>query len=157
PLSFRGGAARFPRLRAGCARKSSELATTRNLSAGTAYISMRPFFLLVEGIVCSTGHPLRRYGLALRIALTGLLLALCPGVFALNPSLQISQYAHTSWTIRGGFFKGRVHSIAQTPDGYLWISTDSGLLRFDGVRFVPWQPPSGQSLPSNDVQGMVGA
>lgn len=44
--------------------------------------------------------------------------ALCPRGFALDPSLDISQYAHTSWTVRDGFFKGNVFSIAQTPDGY---------------------------------------
>src|SRR5437879_6258291 len=65
-----------------------------------------------------------------------LLAGLCPCAFGLNPSLQINQYAHKAWTIREGFFKSKVLSIAQTPDGYLWIGTDSGLVRFDGVRIV---------------------
>ena len=75
-------------------------------------------------------------------------LALCPCAFALNPSLDINQYAHTAWTVREGFFKGTITSIAQTPDGYLWLGTEFGLLRFDGVRSVPWQPPAGEHLPS---------
>ena len=79
---------------------------------------------------------------------TALLLACCPCASALNPSLDISQYAHTSWTIRDGFLKGIINSIAQTPDGYLWLGTDFGLVLFDGVRFVPWAPPPGQHLPS---------
>src|SRR4029453_9901432 len=41
----------------------------------------------------------------------------------------------------------RITVMAQTPDGYLWLGTELGLLRFDGVRIVPWQPPPGQSLP----------
>jgi ligand-binding sensor domain-containing protein len=65
---------------------------------------------------------------------------------ALNPSLDINQYAHHAWTIRDGFFKGMVLSIAQTPDGYLWLGTESGLLRFDGVRFVEWAPPGSRSF-----------
>jgi len=61
-------------------------------------------------------------------------------VFALDPSLDVSQYAHTAWKIRDGFPKGIIQSIAQTPDGYLWLGTEFGLLRFDGVRSIPWQP-----------------
>ena len=62
----------------------------------------------------------------------GVLLACCPCAFALNPSLDINQYAHNAWTVRDGFFKGVIYSIAQTPDGYLWLGTEFGLLRFDG-------------------------
>jgi signal transduction histidine kinase/ligand-binding sensor domain-containing protein len=36
--------------------------------------------------------------------------------------------------------------MTQTPDGYLWLGSEFGLFRFDGVRFIPWQPPAGQKL-----------
>src|SRR5258706_1453881 len=85
------------------------------------------------------------------IVLAGLLLAWCPRAFALNPALDVSQYAHTAWRAREGFSKGAINAIAQTPDGYLWLGTEFGLLRFDGVRNVAWQPPPGQHLPSNLV------
>lgn len=85
------------------------------------------------------------------IVLVCFLLMCCPSAFALDPSLDISQYAHTSWKIREGFTKGVIASIAQTPDGYLWLGTEFGLLRFDGVRAVPWQPPAEQPLPSNTI------
>ena len=75
--------------------------------------------------------------------------------FGLDPSLEVSQYAHTSWKIREGFATGTIHEIAQSPDGYLWLATESGLLRFDGVRTVPWQPPPGEQLPSNDIRALV--
>jgi signal transduction histidine kinase/ligand-binding sensor domain-containing protein len=87
--------------------------------------------------------------------LFGLILAWCPCAFALNPSLEISQYAHKAWTIRDGFFKGTIDAIAQTPDGYLWLGTEFGLLRFDGVRSVPWQPPAGERLPSNLIISLL--
>jgi ligand-binding sensor domain-containing protein len=48
--------------------------------------------------------------------------------------INISQYAHTSWKTREGFTRGLIESIAQTPDGYLWLGTQLELLRFDGVR-----------------------
>ena len=82
------------------------------------------------------------------------MLARCPGAVALNPAFDVSQYAHTSWKIRDGFSKGTIFSIAQTPDGYLWLGTELGILRFDGVRPVPWQPPSGQQLPSNNIRAL---
>ena len=93
---------------------------------------------------------------ALGIAVAG---AICtsPPAFALNPALDVSQYAHTAWKIREGFAKGGINDIAQTPDGYLWLGTDFGLLRFDGVRAVPWQPPSGQSLASEYVMRLLAA
>jgi len=81
----------------------------------------------------------------------GIVLAWCPAMLALNPALDVSQYAHTSWKIRDGFTKGYISSIAQTSDGYLWLGTEFGLLRFDGVRNVAWQPPPDQHLPSSTI------
>jgi len=87
----------------------------------------------------------------------GMVLACCAGASALDPSLDISQYAHTAWKVREGFSKGTIETIAQTPDGYLWLGTEFGLLRFDGVRAVPWQPPSGEHLPSSDIRSLIAA
>src|SRR5262245_9842027 len=89
------------------------------------------------------------------IALAVMLLILCSRLFALNPALDVSQYAHTSWKIRDGFPKGQIISIAQASDGYLWLGTEFGLVRFDGVRNVPWQPPTGQQLPSNTIYSLL--
>ncbi len=97
----------------------------------------------------------RQYGRAV-IAL-GLLLACCRCAFALDPSLDISQYAHTAWKISEGFGKGTIWTITQTPDGYLWLATEFGLRRFDGVRTVEWQPPAGEHLPSSDIRSLIAA
>src|SRR5580700_1587814 len=88
--------------------------------------------------------------------LAGLLMA-GPRMYALNPTLDVSQYAHTAWKIRDGFAKGSILSIAQTPDGYLWVGTAFGLSRFDGVRNVPWEPPPNQHLPSTVISRLVSA
>ena len=84
-----------------------------------------------------------------------MLLALCGGAPAVDPSLDVSQYAHTAWKVREGFAKGAIQLIAQTPDGYLWLGTDFGLLRFDGVRAVPWQPPGSEQLPSSFISALL--
>ena len=94
---------------------------------------------------------------ALGAVLTGILLASRPCAFALNPTLDVSQYAHTAWKIRDGFVKGSILSIAQTPDGYLWVGTAFGLSRFDGVRNVAWEPPPNQHLPSTVIARLVAA
>ena len=66
---------------------------------------------------------------------------------ALNVSGVSSQYGHAKWTLRDGGLRGYPRSIAQTLDGFLWLATDDGLQRFDGVRFTSWEPPAGSSLP----------
>ena len=75
----------------------------------------------------------------------------------LNPEVDVSQYAHTSWKIRDGFVRGTIVAIAQTPDGYIWLGTEFGLRRFDGVRHVLWQPPAGQVLPSSYIRSLLAA
>ncbi len=84
-----------------------------------------------------------------------LLLVLSAGAFALDPSLDVSQYAHTAWKIREGFTKGTIFAVAQTPDGYLWLGTEFGLVRFDGVQAISWQPPDGAQLPSNWINALL--
>jgi len=91
------------------------------------------------------------------IIAAAILLKCCSCAFALNPTLDVSQYAHTAWKVSEGFCKGVIFSMAQTADGYLWIGTDSGLFRFDGVRSVQWQPPAGDQLPSSEIRSLLGA
>ncbi len=55
--------------------------------------------------------------------------------------------AHTAWSVRDGSLRGGLTSVTQTKDGYLWLGTGLGLLRFDGVRFLDWEPPTRKSLP----------
>jgi len=95
-----------------------------------------------------------RGAVALGLVLAGVLLGSCPGALALDPALDVSQYAHAAWKVRDGFVRGAVFAIAQTHDGYLWLGTESGLVRFDGVRAVAWQPPNGEKLPHNFISSL---
>ena len=66
-----------------------------------------------------------------------LLLFLAPSsAWAVDPARHISQYAHSAWRTQDAVFNGSPVVITQTTDGYLWIGTNVGLLRFDGVRNV---------------------
>jgi signal transduction histidine kinase/ligand-binding sensor domain-containing protein len=54
----------------------------------------------------------------------------------------MSQYVRERWTAESGFPQGPVYAIAQGSDGYLWIGTDRGLVRFDGFNFRVMDSPS---------------
>jgi signal transduction histidine kinase/ligand-binding sensor domain-containing protein len=68
----------------------------------------------------------------------------------------MSQYGHTAWRTQDGFVN-LPGAITQTTDGYIWIGVSPGILRFDGVKFTPWSPPSGQSLPSTGISYLLGS
>ena len=69
---------------------------------------------------------------------------------ALDPQKLITQFTHTSWTAKDGV-PGPVRAIAQTPDGYLWLGTEAGLYRFDGLHFVAWEPSFGEQIRGSAV------
>ena len=68
---------------------------------------------------------------------------------ALDPSLQPSQYILDQWQIPEGLPQNAAVSIARTPDGYLWIGTQEGLARFDGVRFVVFDRSNETAIQNN--------
>lgn len=70
-----------------------------------------------------------------RAALSGVLL-FAGGLNALDPAHDIIQYAHAALTRQNSRMPGSVFSLAQTPDGTLWVGTEFGLWRFDGARFL---------------------
>ena len=70
---------------------------------------------------------------------------------ALNPSKAISQYVRDKWGADRGFVGGAVFAISQSRDGYLWIGTERGLVRFDGLNFTLLQHP----LPGSPLIGPV--
>jgi ligand-binding sensor domain-containing protein/uncharacterized membrane protein YphA (DoxX/SURF4 family) len=76
----------------------------------------------------------------------------CISVYALDPSETLAQYSHTSWSRLGSLPNTPVNTFQQTPDGYLWLGTEeTGLIRFDGRRFVRWEGKSGQRLPAQSI------
>jgi signal transduction histidine kinase/ligand-binding sensor domain-containing protein len=91
----------------------------------------------------------------LRIAL--LVLASPHAGYALEAANLLTQDAHSALKPQEQGFAGTPLSIAQTADGYVWIGTTAGLVRFDGVRFVTWTPPVGQALVSQYVVSLLAA
>jgi signal transduction histidine kinase/ligand-binding sensor domain-containing protein len=83
------------------------------------------------------------------------LLAVGPA-WGLDPYRRISQYGHTAWRGLDGFVN-QPTAIAQSTDGYLWVGTRTGLMRFDGVRFTRWVSPRGEVLPGRSLGALLGA
>ena len=50
---------------------------------------------------------------------------------------------------------GRIRTIRQDSDGYLWLATDAGLIRFDGARFDDWRGTAGSRLPSGAATSLL--
>ena len=73
-------------------------------------------------------------------ALLWLLLCAAGSALALNPALHIGQYGHDVWTSQNGLPGEAVYQIMRSPDGYLWLRSSAGLVRFDGVRFARVEP-----------------
>jgi signal transduction histidine kinase/ligand-binding sensor domain-containing protein len=90
------------------------------------------------------------------VAATAFVLATRPAL-ALDPKARITQYRHTAWRVPEGPFESAPNAIAQTTDGYIWIGTDTGLLRFDGVRFRRWTPPADTRWSSTGIVSLLGA
>jgi len=63
------------------------------------------------------------------------LLCLVHEARGLDPNRLPSQYVREEWLRASKFPGGAVNTIGQTADGYLWIGTDKGLIRFDGFNF----------------------
>lgn len=59
--------------------------------------------------------------------------------------------AHQAWGTAEGLPQSSVHAIAQTPDGFLWVATEGGLARYDGVQIVAYDRSSLPAMPSADL------
>ena len=65
----------------------------------------------------------------------------------------LTDYTLTSFGRKDGL-AGPVWAIAQGADGFLWLGTDEGLIRFDGVRFVAWDQFGAAPLPRLTVRSL---
>lgn len=70
---------------------------------------------------------------------------------ALSPDRGLAQYVHSAWGAEEGYAAGTIYAIAQSPDGYFWLGTERGLVRFDGSEFKVMEPP----LPDRIAEGAV--
>jgi len=92
--------------------------------------------------------PQRSIPKRLIIGLTCALYASAPSPAAAQSRDVLAEYTVTSWSARNGLPSNGVWAIAQDAVGYLWLATDAGLVRFDGIRFVSGESLGLDGLPS---------
>ncbi|NQV72189.1 response regulator [bacterium] len=73
----------------------------------------------------------------------------------LDPQKAITQYAHTAFTTKNGLPQNTISAIVQTNDGYLWLATQEGLVRFDGVQFTVFDSKNSDFIPVNTINQLV--
>jgi signal transduction histidine kinase/ligand-binding sensor domain-containing protein len=89
-----------------------------------------------------------------------MILALAAALLAGSPAPDsillrpIHQLAHKTWAAQDGA-PTEIRVLAQTGDGYLWLGTVSGLVRFDGVQFAPFLPQGNDTLPATGVRALM--
>lgn len=78
---------------------------------------------------------------------------LCGAVSAAQP--HVAPRALQTWQTDSGLPQNSVHAVAQTTDGYLWVGTEGGLARFDGLQFTVFDTQNTPSLRSNNIRALL--
>src|SRR5262245_25939031 len=87
-------------------------------------------------------------------ALLAVVCLACPA-YSIDPNRMLSHYIRDRWGVDKGFTAGSITAFAQTPDGYLWIGTEKGLTRFDGLTFHLFQQASPTTFSIGAVQSLM--
>ncbi len=82
-------------------------------------------------------------------------LAMRPAARALDPQRSLDHFGHQAWRTDSGLPQNTVHAILQTRDGYLWLGTDGGLVRFDGIDFVTFDAENTPQFKSDTVNDLL--
>src|ERR1700722_3798580 len=77
--------------------------------------------------------------------------------WSLQPTTPLANYNRQSWVMENGLPQNTVQALAQTRDGFLWLGTEVGLVRFDGVAFQLFDRNTTPALPENDVRCLLAA
>src|SRR5215472_1153586 len=80
---------------------------------------------------------------------------LSSAVWARGASNRINEYVHNSWRTEDGLPQNSVLAILQTRDGYLWMGTQEGVVRFNGVQFTVFDKSNTRAIKHNDVRALL--
>jgi ligand-binding sensor domain-containing protein/signal transduction histidine kinase/CheY-like chemotaxis protein len=74
---------------------------------------------------------------------------------ALDPARRVTQYSHDAWKDEEGLPQNSVYALAQTRDGYLWVATWEGLVRFDGLHFTVYDQRNTPELHDEYIEALA--
>lgn len=74
---------------------------------------------------------------------------------ALEPTTPLAEFGRQSWAMENGLPQNSVHALVQTRDGFIWLGTEAGLVRFDGISFLVLDQHSRPAIPSGDIRSLV--
>jgi len=74
---------------------------------------------------------------------------------ALDPAKPLTSFQRQNWQTESGLPQNTVHAITQTHDGYLWLATEGGLVRFDGLKFTVFDSQNTPALHSNNIRALL--
>lgn len=60
-------------------------------------------------------------------------------------------YLYDQWAVKAGLPQNTINQILQTSDGYLWLATEGGLARFDGIKFTTFNTENTPALSGNRI------
>ncbi|MFZ4620858.1 MAG: ligand-binding sensor domain-containing protein [Bacteroidota bacterium] len=72
-----------------------------------------------------------------------------------DPRKSITQYTHEVWQSDNGLPQNSVEAIKQTNDGFLWLATQEGLVRFDGVQFTVFDKNNTPQIRHNHIVSLA--
>ncbi|MGA2674034.1 MAG: two-component regulator propeller domain-containing protein [Terracidiphilus sp.] len=102
-------------------------------------------------------HSFARLRPAVRWLLAAPLLVCALTGLALEPSTPLASYGRQAWVMENGLPQNTVQALVQTQDGFIWLGTEVGLVRFDGTGFAIFDRNSTPALPGNDVRCLLAA
>ncbi len=85
-----------------------------------------------------------------------LLILFTSHAYALDPNRSLSEFAIQLWLTESGLPQNTIQAITQTRDGYIWIGTQEGLARYNGVGFVIFDRENTTQFKSNDIRTLIG-
>ncbi len=100
------------------------------------------------------GRWVRRAATWLAVLTAGILCVPTRHAAALDPATEVTHYGHDVWDSDAGLPQNSVQVILQTHDGYFWLGTQEGLVRFDGVRFTVFDTRNTPALKDDWVQAL---
>jgi ligand-binding sensor domain-containing protein/signal transduction histidine kinase len=74
---------------------------------------------------------------------------------ALDKQRELTEFSREAWLTENGLPQNTVHDITQTLDGYIWIATDEGLARFDGLSFTVFDKQNTPQLKESDIHALL--